>query len=607
MAWRIPAGRQPGARRVRLAVSTLVCIPITVHDEASALADADAARAAGAELVEFRIDEFFSGVESGASDSERGAGARGEIDAIVRLVARSPLACIVTCRPTSEGGAYDGPEAARIALFERLGTAFGPGEHPPRYIDIELAALERSANLRQKVRLAVAHPEQIRDLQTSLIVSLHDFKGRPADLSRRVAAMRREPAAAVLKVAFRARSIRDNLEILDLLGQRDRPTIALAMGEFGLLSRVLAPKFGGFLTFASLRPQSATAPGQPTVRDLLELYRFRSIGPATRVYGVVGWPVGHSISPRVHNAAFGATEHDGVYIPLPVPGARAATEEAEREPRMDHSGSDLEDAYVSLKATLLELIEHPGLDVAGLSVTIPHKEGLVRLARERGWTIDEEAGRIGAANTVVVERGGGGRVERVRILSTDAPALAACVAPVVGGAAGLAGKRIAILGAGGVGRAAAYALSRLGAEVSVFNRNAERAAALATDLAGREASGGTPVRGAGLDQLAAWRGEAVVNCTPVGMAGGHHPDASVIPTPVARALDPRETVIVDTVYNPIVTPMVRWALEGGFTVVDGLAIFLEQAARQFEAWTGQPAPRATMSRAARGALTRPSE
>jgi 3-dehydroquinate dehydratase/shikimate dehydrogenase len=246
-----------------------------VLDVPTALADATAARDAGADLVEFRIDQFFTG--------STGPGAEIERDAVVDLVGRSPLPCIVTCRPAgAEGGEYDGDEASRISLFERLAIAAGEGEHPPRYIDVELATIERSANVRQKILLAVDHPEQLRDLRTSLIVSTHDFNGRPADLFRRLSRMRAEPAGAVHKVAYLARSLRDNLDLFDILSESDRPTIALGMGRFGIMSRVLAPKFGGFITFAALRPASATAPGHPTVAARLGTERFPKLKTAHR-------------------------------------------------------------------------------------------------------------------------------------------------------------------------------------------------------------------------------------------------------------------------------------------------------------------------------------
>src|SRR5690349_14457802 len=136
-----------------------------VQDEESALADARAAKDAGADLVEFRIDDVFSG-----------SGDETEDKLVLRLVGQSPCPCIVTCRSALEGGHYDGDEMARVSLYERLGTAAGAGELPPRYLDIEYSAYGRSANIRQKVNLAVDHPAQVRDLRTSLILSMHDFQ-----------------------------------------------------------------------------------------------------------------------------------------------------------------------------------------------------------------------------------------------------------------------------------------------------------------------------------------------------------------------------------------------------------------------------------------------
>jgi 3-dehydroquinate dehydratase/shikimate dehydrogenase len=545
-------------------VSTLLCIPILAADVDAGLRDASQARAAGADLVEFRIDEMFSG--SGDAAEER---------AVLRLVAESPLPCIVTCRPTWEGGHYDGDEAARIALMERLGTAFGPGEHPPRFIDVELAAFERSANLRQKVKLAVDHPEQIRDLKTSLILSSHDFAGRPTDLSRRILKMRSEPAAAIHKVAFRARSLRDNLELFDMLAARERPTIALGMGEFGLMSRVLAPKFGAFLTFASLRDSSVTAPGQPRIGDLVDLYRFRSIGPRTKVYGVVGWPVAHSLSPHVHNAGFGAIGFDGVYLPLPIAGAEG--------------GSDA--SYESLKATLGELVDHQRLDLCGCSITIPHKENVLRLGRELGWEIDPLAGVIGAANTLAVERSPSGKALAVRLSNTDAAAARDSLASAIGS---LRGVRVAVLGAGGAARAVAVGMVEAGASVIIASRRAERAASMSAELA--EAMGaGDRLGSAGLDELPGRGCEVYINCTPVGMSGGPDPEGLPIPASHLRA---GCRAVMDTVYAPRETPLLREARRAGCIAVDGLGMFVRQAEAQFRTWTGREAPPGVLAAAA---------
>ena len=530
---------------------TLICVSIMVDDDEAALRDADEAKRAGADLVEWRVDEVFHG-EGDDHGTQR----------VDRLVAQSPLPCIVTCRPTWEGGSYDGDDAARVALFERLGTS----DNPPRYIDVELAAYTRSENLRRKVNLAVDHPEQRRDVHTSLILSIHDFDGRPADLSRRLLTMRDELAARVTKVAFRARSLRDNLELFDLPAQQGRPTIALGMGEFGVLSRVLAPKFGGFLTFASLRPAEATAPGQPTVDELLNIYRFREIGPDTRVYGVIGYPLGHSLSPRVHNAGFAQRGIDAVYLPMPIVGA-----------------PDPETSYASFKATVGELVDHPGLDFAGASVTQPHKQNLVRFARERGWTIDATAEAIGAGNTLSIARDSNGAIVSAEVANTDAPAAAACLKDAMGG---IDGKRVAIFGAGGVARAVAYGAAQQGAHVSVFSRTPEPGERLASEL-GRTPRGS--IQACSVSKLDPSAFSAIVNCTPIGMAGGPEPEGNIVPEAVFAHAQPG-TVFFDTVYTPELTPMLRESLSRGFAIIRGTEMFVRQAVAQFSMWTGGPPP-----------------
>ncbi len=531
---------------------TLVCVPIMVEDVVPALEGARAAREAGADLVEWRIDALFQG----EGDDEGRA-------QVARLVDESALPCIVTCRSSEEGGAYDGDDASRIALYEWLAAR----DTPPRYIDVELSTFERSANLRQKVKLAVEHPAQQRALTTSLILSMHDFEGRPTGLYKKIGAMGDEAAAAVHKVAFRARSLRDNLELFELVRDGERPTIALGMGEFGTMSRVLAPKFGGFLTFASLRDAAATAPGQPTVDDLLNLYRFREVGRATRVYGIMGWPVAHSLSPLVHNAGFGEMGHDGVYVPMPIA-----------------------EGWEPFKATLGALLDAEWFGFAGASVTLPHKEHLVRFAREdttRAWRIDALAKRIGAANTVVVGDDGA-----CRVLNTDAQGVVGPLGDALGGAGALGGLRVALLGAGGAARAAAVGLVEAGALVSVSSRTRERAEQLAADVRVASIEG---CRASGNIEVCAWDDrcpagtQAVVHCTPLGMSGGAGADSSAIGGEHLSRCD-ADAIVFDTVYTPRETPLLALARAQGLRVVPGSEMFVAQAAAQFEAWTANRAP-----------------
>ena len=568
---------------------TLLCVPILIRDPQLALSEAQNAQSAGADIVEFRIDEFFDPALAEA-DPDR------QEREIARLVRESPLPCIVTCRSAKEGGGYSGSEDERIAMYERLASGERKGSEP-RYLDLEFAAAAVPDVHTRVARIFGSSSDS--EQRTGLIISAHDFQGRPADLTRRVLAMRADGFANVIKVAFRARSLRDNLELFELLRDADRPMIALGMGEFGLMSRVLAPKFGGFLTFASLRPESVTAPGQPTVSELLDLYRFRSIRKSTKVFGVIGWPVGHSMSPLVHNAIFTEYKFDGVYLPLPVPSAEGTSE------------SDA--TFASFKATLGSLIDDSILDFCGASVTIPHKENLVRFAIERlkaqpgVWSLDAVSLATGAANSLLIEREGA-RISRVRVFNTDVPA---ALAPLRAALGSLEQKGIAIVGAGGVGRGIAYGLAQAGAQVTIFNRSLPRAEQLVAALS-EHLTGPGSLRAVVSEALSALpRFDAYVNCTPVGMAGG--PDPSGIPVPIEKLGSAESnsgnnrsaSVVLDTVYNPVETPLVKAARNAGWTAIDGVTMFIEQAALQSEAWTGRSGPRQLMDRLVRAKLSQP--
>lgn len=567
---------------------TLLCVPILFDDPALALNDAREARDRGADLVEFRIDSFFTGLHDQFE---------AQVASIASLIERSPIPCIVTCRPVLEGGQYDGPDDARISLFEHLSTRFNP---TPQYIDLELATYARSANIKQKVNLAVDHPAQVRQVTTGLILSAHDFHTRPPDLIRRIENMIAEPAAAVIKVAYRARSLRDNLELLDILaeirggkGVGGKPMIALAMGPFGLMSRVLAPKFDAFLTFASLRRNTATAPGQPIITELLETYRFRSISSTTKVFGVIGYPVEHSLSPLIHNAGFDAISFDAVYLPLPVP------------PEYEH-----------LKATLPALIDHVHLDFHGCSVTMPHKEHLLRLATELfdegdgRWSIDPLARACGSANTLTITRDPRGNATRINLSNTDASALASILREHLSPNTSIDADTqplIAILGAGGTARAAVAAALSVGARVVIINRTHEKALALANDF-NTQANGTrkhAEVRVATEHDLMHLKPAAVINCTSLGMQGGPAPDASPLNDTTLRNL-PASAVVLECVYRPLNTPLLKAASAAGLRTIDGANLFIRQGAEQFEQWTSHPAPSRLFDRIVREELQTPT-
>ena len=529
-------------------MNTLVCVPIQVDDIELALADANQAKLLGADLVELRIDSYFPGSEGDEEDAFR-------LEKLRSLIADCPLPVILTCRSAEEGGDYDGDEADRVSMLEKLCVNT---DHPPAYLDFELASYRKSANIRQKINLCVDHPKQEREVRTRLILSMHDFDGRPKDLMRRLSDAWSEPAASVVKFAFRARSIRDNLEIFEILKDAPKPTIGLGMGEFGLMSRVLAPKFGGFLTFASLRDEAATAPGQPTIADLLGMYRFRSIGKDTKLYGVIGWPVSQSMSPLIHNAGFEARGVDAVYLPMPVP-----------------------DSDEALKATSMSMCDDRDYQFGGASLTIPHKTRftLLEQSSESHLFAHEYVKLASAANTITVAESDYGMPVDVQVFNTDVTALASLIREVG------AESSVCIIGAGGVARAAVVAAAAQGLLVSVSNRSSQRATELAQSL-------DCEIQLVDLGDLTSHSADIYINCTPVGMTDGPDPEGLSIPVHELAGKLPPETVFFDTVYNPIETPMLKAAKSYGFRTIDGVEMFVQASRGSVRAldWREGPGP-----------------
>jgi 3-dehydroquinate dehydratase/shikimate dehydrogenase len=522
---------------------TRLCVAIFVQSVEQAKRDVARAAEAGADIVELRIDHLTDAA------------------AVERVVAECILPCVVTCRPTWEGGHSELADAERVELLT-LAHA-----RSTNFIDVELAAVRRD-------RAALTFiPEQS-------IVSSHDFAGRPDRLYALLTEMNDLPSR-VNKLVWTARTVRDNLEAFEILQQRQKPTIALCMGEAGLISRVLAKKFGAFLTFASLDEGSGTAPGQVSIHDMKRLYRWDALNPRTKVYGVVASPVAHSMSPAVHNAAFDEANFDGVYLPLLVnPG------------------------YESFKAFMESFLHFEGLDLSGLSVTLPHKENALRYLKEKGAAVEPLAERIGAVNTIVIDRAATQHSAldtqhspALRGLNTDYAAILDSITAKLGITRGdLASYRVAVIGAGGTGRTAVAALAHCGATVVVYNRTRDRADALAAEFNGKSGK----VVAAPIEKLCDSCCQVYVNTTSVGM----HPDVDASPFGDAPPEVGPDTLVFDAIYNPPVTKFLRQAQEAGARTIGGIEMFVRQAAAQFEAWTGLPAPADTMRRVVERRLAR---
>lgn len=517
---------------------THLCVAIFVTDLEQARRDIALAGEAGADFVELRIDRV------------------ADLDSLAELVRQSDLSTIVTRRPTWEGGQSEEPDSTRLdALFRAAGD-------DATYVDVELKSADKVPAL---------HTPEPRMVRPGIILSTHDFAGRPARLYNLVAELN-ALGGDVNKIVWMARSIRDNLEAFELLQTRQRPTIALCMGEAGLISRILARKFGAFLTFAALDASGGTAAGQVPVADMKKLYRWDAIGPKTRVYGVVGSPIMHSMSPAIHNASFDAVGYDGVYLPLLV-----------------------EAGYESFKAFMEMFLNFEGLDLSGLSVTIPHKENALRYLLEKGADVEPLAQSIGAVNTIIVSRPAPHSIA-LRGINTDYAAILDSITSALGiGRENLAGRRVAVLGAGGTGRTAVAGLAHYGAKVTVYNRTLERAAALAGEFDGRSGR----VAAAPMENLAEASFEILINTTSVGM----YPKVEQSPLGENPPRMTEQTLVFDTIYNPMETRLLAHARQRGAKLVGGVEMFVRQAAGQFEAWTGQPAPKQVMRQVVEGRLS----
>jgi 3-dehydroquinate dehydratase/shikimate dehydrogenase len=509
---------------------THLCVPIFVESVEQTKRDVAAAIEAGADMIELRADSF------------------DDVDLLTHLLLTTHARFILTRRPVSEGGMNDGADVDRVRFLNECAV------DQNRINDIELTTYRK-------------FPHAGMRANWQRIISVHDFLGRPDRLYNLIDELNGSQGD-INKIAWMARSIRDNIEAFEILLQRQKPTIALCMGEAGLLSRVLAKKFGAFLTFASLRHSEATAPGQPTIDDMKRLYRWDAIDRDTKVFGVVGSPIAHSLSPAVHNAAFEHESINAVYLPMLVnPG------------------------YESFKAFMESFRAFAPLDLAGLSITIPHKENALRYLRETGARMDDMSQTIGAVNTIAIERDPKSQISNLTSLNTDSDAILDTITSTMSITRDQLGDlRVAVIGAGGTGRTAVAALASCGATVVVYNRTREKADAVAHEFDGRIGK----VVAARMEKLCDSCCHVFINATPIGM----HPNVDASPLGDRLPNFTSDTLVFDTIYNPAKTKLLRQAEQTSARTVGGMEMFIRQAAAQFQAWTGRAAPVTVMRHSA---------
>jgi 3-dehydroquinate dehydratase / shikimate dehydrogenase len=380
---------------------------------------------------------------------------------------------------------------------------------------------------------AKCKPEQLQKLRSraALILSSHDFRATKK-LDETLEKMLAFPAD-FYKVVSTATTLADNVTMIKFLArQGDRHSlVGMCMGEQGTISRVLGVRAGSVFTFASAGVGQETAPGQITAQELRTVYRIDQVDVATRVYAVVGDPIAHSLSPAIMNAAFRRENVNAVYLAL--------------------HAKTLKDLLTCVKE----------IPIHGLSVTMPYKQSILSHLDNT----DSHTTKIGACNTVVRAQDG-----KLYGFNTDT---AGIVRPLERRLNTLEGARILVLGAGGAARAAVFGLKERGSEVYILNRSLAAAKKLSHQARARI------VKRPDLKKLAF---DVIINATPVGMGNTRE-------TPLQdKEINAR--YVFDMVYDPAETRLLKLAKERGAQVIPGIEMFVHQAARQFEIWTGKPAP-----------------
>lgn len=428
---------------------------------------------------------------------------------------------IATCRRAANGGRFRGSIASEVDVLVK---AANMGCH---LIDIELETASR---------LKPADFERLRR-SANLILSYHDFRGTKK-LEETLARMQQCPGD-FFKIVTTANSLYDNVVMMKFLERHSHThsLIGLCMGEQGIISRVLSVRAGSQFTFAAASPGEETAPGQIAARTLRDTYRIEQVDAATRVYGVAGDPIEHSLSPIMMNTAFRRENVNAVYL-----GLHAKT---------------LEDLMACVK----------DIPINGLSVTMPYKEQILSYLDKT----DPLTAKIGAGNTVVRAQDG-----RLYGFNTD---VAGVVRPLEIRMR-LAGTKILVLGAGGSARAAVFGLKERGADVYILNRTAGPAQRLAKQARAKAIN---------RTMLKKMEFDVIINATPVGMSNNRDP------LPISEQ-EFKTRYFFDMVYTPAETRMIKIARAKGIHVIPGSEMFVQQGARQFETWSGKPAPIMDMQR-----------
>jgi 3-dehydroquinate dehydratase/shikimate dehydrogenase len=476
---------------------------------------------AESQFLEFRLDSLDNPARAIAPIAEF-------------LAAHKEVAAIATCRRQAYGGGFSGSLHQELKILQ---TAAKAGF---ALLDLEIESAEEAGSAELEA-LRGHSAENGVETSADLLISYHNFE-QAIDPEAVFARIQRF-SPDYIKIVSTAHTLSDSLRLLRWIEQRSgqAQVVGIAMGEPGVISRILSLRAGSAFTFASSSDGTETAPGQMTARTLKDLYRIDQLDQATRIYGVVGNPVSHSLSPLMQNSAFHRERVNAVYLPLKT------------------------DCDPKSLAELLNLARE--LPLSGLSVTMPLKQLVLPFLANS----DPLTAKLGACNTIRMGADG-----KLYGFNTD---VAGIVRPLEK-RLNLKDARVLVLGAGGAARAAVYGLVEKGSHVAVWSRNETSAKELAAS------AGAVTIT---TRQIAETPFDVLINATPCGMTGNPHP----LPIEDNKW---KARLVFDLVYNPLDTPLLQAARARGVATIQGYEMFVHQGARQFELWTGKPAPEAEMLR-----------
>ncbi|MEK6983298.1 MAG: shikimate dehydrogenase [Nanoarchaeota archaeon] len=434
---------------------------------------------------------------------------------IKNLIKMCKKPAIATNRKKDEGGLFTGSEEDRI---DALQAAI---KSDVNFVDVEYSTdknlLKHLLKNKSTTRIIISH-HNLYETPKNIINVYNKMKKLNPDF---------------IKIVTKAKSVTDNFEIFDLINDANKEktkVIAFCSGSYGEFSRILSIILGSQITYAANEKGKESADGQLTLNEM-HSYRIKKLNNQTKILGIIGNPVTHSLSNIMHNAAFEKLNINAVYLKFKVDNLKH---------------------FVNY---------FKGQNILGFSVTIPHKIEIVKFIDN----IDKKAEKIGAVNTIVVKN------KRLIGHNTDCDGAIKALKTKTE----LKNKKVVVLGAGGSSRAVAYGLKEERANTTILNRTVESARNIADCF---DCSYGS------LNDLKKIDYDILINTTPVGM----HPYPYDCPIP-SRLLR-KDSIIFDIVFNPYKTKLLKYAEKKECTVIPGFEMLINGAELQFKLWTKKNAP-----------------